>query len=46
MPTKRKTSLQCSASPQTCQAAKPRARNGTIVTSPVMIRSLVSFSTG
>ena len=46
MPTKRKTSLQCSASPQTCQAAKARATNGISVTRPVMIRSRVSLATG
>ena len=45
-PTKRKTSLQCSASPQTCQAAKARATKGTSVTRPVMIRSRVSLATG
>ena len=46
MPRKRKTSDQCSAEPQTCQAAMKRATNGTRVTRPVMIRSRVSFSTG
>ena len=46
MPTKRKTSLQCRASPQTCQAAKPSATKGISVTRPVMIRSRVSFATG
>ena len=46
IPRKRKTSLQCSALPQTCQPAKPIATNGTRVTRPVMIRSRVSFSTG
>ena len=46
MPTKRMTSLQCRACPQTCQPASPIATNGTRVTSPVMIRSRVSFSTG
>ena len=40
------TSLQCSALPQTCQAAKPSARKGTTVTRPVMIRSRVSLATG
>src|SRR3954447_1841577 len=46
MPTKRKTSLQCSALPQTCQPARQIAAKGMIVTRPVMIRSRVSFSTG
>ena len=46
MPTKRKTSLQCSALPQTCQAAKAIATKGISVTRPVMIRSRVSLATG
>ncbi len=46
MPTKRKTSLQCSALPQTCQPAKPIATKGISVTRPVMMRSRVSFATG
>src|ERR1700704_2769141 len=46
MPRKRKTSLQCSALPQTCQPARPIATKGTSVTRPVMIRSRVSLATG
>src|SRR5438552_14344422 len=39
-------SLQPSASCQTCQPTRPRARNGTAVTNPVITRSLVSWATG
>jgi hypothetical protein len=39
-------SVQLRALPHTCQPAMPTGRKGMIVTRPVMIRSLVSFSTG
>src|SRR5215218_5569893 len=46
MTTKRMTSVQLRALPQTCQPATMTAMKGITVTRPVMIRSRVSFSTG
>src|SRR5215218_413643 len=39
-------SCQCRRFSQACQTTTPRARNGTTVTSPVAIRSAVSFAQG
>ena len=44
--TKTAMSDGCSQPSHACQAAKPRAMNGTTVIVPVMIRSRVSLATG